>query len=159
MMGRLRNLIWYAFLLVLFLVLYHVGTSFTIALVADDLSYMEPTLEGGDTCFLDRRRSTRMSLAGGDIVCFNIVDDEGPQKTFGRVIALPGMTISVRDGRLLVDGENVGTAPDERRVLATGLIVPRNTVYVGFDSIKRGRIPLAKRLVPYRDIIGRVMGK
>ena len=159
MMERLRELIWYTVLLVVVLVAYHLGTSYTVALVAGGYRSMQPTLDSGEVCFLDRRRATVTSLEKDDVIAYRIVRAEKFEQTFGRVIAAPGATVSVRDDRLLVDGADVARAPKRLPVLSTGLIVPRATVFIVLDSAGAGGLPLADRLVPYRDILGRVMGK
>ncbi len=159
MFEKIRSLIWYTVLLVLFLVVYHIGTSYTVAIVAEGFSYMEPTLKAKGTYVLDRRQSTVRSLQKDDLIAFEVMDRGRLKRTFARVLASPGKTVSVREGRLLVDGNDVAEAPRRIATLDTGLIVPRDTVFIGFDSSRAPDLPLAKRLVAYRAVLGRVRGK
>jgi len=159
MFEKIRSLIWYTVLLVLFLVVYHIGTSYTVTIVAEGFSYMEPTLKAKGTYVLDRRQSTVRSLQKDDLIAFEVMDRGRLKRTFARVLASPGKTVSVREDRLLVDGNDVAEAPRHIATLHTGLIVPRDTVFIGFDSSRAPDLPLAKRLVAYRAIFGRVTGK
>jgi hypothetical protein len=156
-MAYLRTIIWYAILLVMLLVLYHVGTSYRIAVVEEHFTYMQPTIDPKGIYLIDRRDSTRFSLSSDDIIAYRVVQDEEIRRTFGRVLARPGSTVSVRGERVVVDGRGVADFRGRETTLRTGLIVPRDTVFVIFDSDRAPDLPLSKRLVPYRDIIGRVM--
>ena len=162
-MGKLGTLIWYAILLVFFLIMYYVGSGFTVALVDDGFAYMSPTLPPKTICLLDRRGSTARRLDKDDVIAFQIFPSAKgqtePQRWFGRVLARAGATLSVRGGRLLADGTDVGPAPKRLKVLETDLLVPRATVFVGFDSSSDPELLLADRLVPLRTFLGRVMGK
>ncbi|MFW6158415.1 MAG: signal peptidase I [Planctomycetota bacterium] len=158
MIERLQILIWYALVLILFLVIYAVTTSFNVAIVDAEFRGMEPTIEGGSIQVVDRRHSTIRSLERDDVVCFRVHKRDKTKKLFGRVLATSGSTVSYREKRLVVDGQEVADAPDELAVLQTGLIIPRDTVFAVFDST-RGGLPLADRLVRYADVVGRVMWK
>ncbi len=159
MMQKLQTLICYAIVLVVLVVLYYIATSFAVAIVDEKFTRMEPTLESGGTYFLDRRSSTVTSLSRDDLIAYKIMHKQKTKRMFGRVLALPGATVRVSDKKLLVNGDETANAPRSISTLKTGLLVPRDTVLVGFDSQKRGRISLSQRLVPYRSIIGRVIGK
>jgi len=158
MMEKLRTLVWYSVLLVIILVLYRIASTYTVAIVDEDCTLMEPSLAAKSICFLNRRRPVVESLAPNDLIAFEFYDGRRLQRVFGRVMATPGMTVSGRNGRLLVDGAEAGSLPPELGILETGLIVPRSTVFVGFDA-KDADFALANRLVPYRKILGRVVGK
>jgi hypothetical protein len=159
MMHRIQTLIFYTAALVLLLVVYHFATSFGFAVVDEGYRYMEPTVGQRETLLLDKRRSTVVSLERGDLIAYTSVYRDRTMRMFARVAALPGMTISVRDQRLLVEGDDVAPAPRELNLLQTGLMVPRDSVFVIFDSPLGKRIPVPQRLVPYRNILGRAVGE
>ena len=158
MMDRLRTLIWYAALVAVILVLHYVAKTYTVVVVDEEYRFMEPTMGPRNTCFLDRSRSAVESLRADDLIVFQSYDGRKTRRMFGRVLAGPGATVASRSGRILVGGSESADLPPELTSLDTGLIVPRDTVFVTFDS-PRASLPLAKRLVAYRNIIGRIIGK
>ncbi|MFH1731156.1 MAG: S26 family signal peptidase [Planctomycetota bacterium] len=159
MMARIQSLIFYAAAMALLLLAYHVATSFAFAIVDEGYRYMEPALQARETLLLDTRRSTITELKTDDLIAYRTIYRSKPMRMFGRVAALPGMTISVRKERLIVEGADVAPAGKDLDVLRTGLMVPRETVFVVFDSPLGQRVSLPQRLVPYRNIIGRMAGK
>lgn len=159
MMARIQTLIFYAAAMALLLVAYHIATSFGFAIVDEGYRYMEPTLQARETVMLDKRRSTVTNLNTDDLIAYRAVYRGKVMRMFGRVVALPGMTVSFRKQRLLVEGGDVAPAPKELDVLSTGLTVPRETVFIVFDSLLGQRVALSQRLVPYRNVIGRAIGE
>lgn len=159
MMDKIRTLILYTVALVLLLVVYHVATSFTFVVVDEGYRYMEPAVEQREVKLVDKRRSTILSLAPDDVIVYTVLYRDRVMRMFGRVAALPGATVSVRNKRLLVEGKDAATAPKQLDLLRTGLMVPRETVFVTFDSSRGRRIPISQRMVPYRNIIGRMSGE
>ena len=162
-MERLRELIWYGVVLVVLFGAYHVATSYGIALADREFGYMQPTVEPGSMCFIDRRAGPGRALEMYDVIAFEVYQKDKVKRFFGRVLAMPGSTVYVRteskEKKLIVGGDEVATAPKGLAdLLRTGLIVPRDTVFVGFDR-SDAKFPLSQRLVPYRNVIGRVMGK
>jgi len=159
MMARIQSLIFYAAAMAILLVAYHVATSFAFAIVDEGYRYMEPTVQARETLVLDTRRGTVTDLKTDDLIAYRTVYRSKAMRMFGRVAALPGMTISVRKKKLLVEGTEVSPVGKDLDVLRTGLMVPRETVFVVFDSPLGQRVSLPQRLVPYRNIIGRVIGE
>jgi hypothetical protein len=164
MMEKIRELIWYAAVLVLFIVLYNVASRYRLAIVDQHFNMMAPAIKSGGFYGLDCGEDARRAPAPDSIIAFSVVDERDSAKTkrvFGRVVAIPGTTVTALNDRVLVDGTEVANAASELAVLRTGLLVPRNTVLVVFDAEGTGRhgLPLSRRLVPFRDIIGRVMGQ
>lgn len=159
MMATLRTLVWYTVVGVVFLVLYYFVTSYALVIVDAGFTYMQPALKSGAIEAIDRRASTVRSLARDDVIAYQVYKDDRIARQFGRVLALPGATVSVRDGRVEVEGNAVATAPEGLSMLGLGLIVPRDTVFVMFDTVGPPNIPLSHRLVRYRDILGRILWK
>ena len=73
-------------------------------------SSMEPTLSSGDRAFVSLVAYKRVSPERGDIVVFKsrLKDSNGRSKVLiKRVIALPGETIKIDEGRIIVDGKEL----------------------------------------------------
>ena len=69
---------------------------------------MEPTLEIGDRVLVNKISYDLGDVDRGDIVVFERPDSWGTgeiEDLIKRVVGLPGETISVRDGRVFIDGE------------------------------------------------------
>jgi signal peptidase I len=64
---------------------------------------MEPTIMAADFLFLDKRSTARRDVTRGTIVVFLSVEEAG-LKVIKRVVGLPGDTLSMRSGALLLDG-------------------------------------------------------
>jgi len=82
------------------------GTRFVLqSYIVENIS-MEPTLQGGQHIWVDKAvYRLQGGLHRGDIVVFQ---SWGQDKPFvKRVVGLPGETITIRDGRLIVDGHAV----------------------------------------------------
>ncbi len=158
-MAHLRTIIWYTLVLILVIVLYSVGRNYTAVIVEGEFKAMQPTVDSGGLYFVHRTHSTGAGLSRDAIIVYKTLERDKVKRGFARVLATPGATISARKGRLLVDGQDVAPAPPDAATLETGLIVPRDMVFIGFDASNPPLLPLSKLLVPYRNIIGRVIGK
>lgn len=66
---------------------------------------MDPTLAAGDTLLIDRTTYIFSAPKRGDIIAFKLSDDEKASTHIKRVIGLPGETIQIKDGQILIDGE------------------------------------------------------
>ena len=159
MLMRVQTLIFYAVIMVLLIAAYHVATGFAFAIVEDGFRFMEPTVDPRETVLLDKRSSTIRSLQPDDVIAYSAIQSGKTVRMFGRVAAIQGMTVTVRDGRLLVEGSDRAYAPRVLALLKTGLMVPRETVFVIFDSRTGRKVSLSQRLVPYRSILGRAVSK
>jgi signal peptidase I len=99
--GRLH-----AFLLILYgvtalLVVNRFGVSFTVMASDSMMPVLRGNPDGQDVVLLDRFTHRARAPRRGEIVHF--VGDDGDW-VLKRVVALPGETVEIRDGRLLVDG-------------------------------------------------------
>ena len=98
---------------------------------------MEPTLQAGDTLLINRAAYRFSSPKRGDIIAFKISDDQKASTHIKRIIGLPGETVQIKDGQILIDGkvyrektafpaiENAGMArsgdyPEKRGIFCTG---------------------------------------
>ena len=68
-------------------------------------SSMEPTISVGDRFFMDRVSYKVSSPQRGDIIVFKTNASDDAALHIRRVIGLPGETIQILDGRILIDGE------------------------------------------------------
>ena len=71
---------------------------------------MQPTLQVGDLIASDMRPVRLASLRVGDIVIFEL-PEEPPILVMKRIAGLPGDTVEVREGILVLNGEPLGSAP------------------------------------------------
>jgi signal peptidase I len=112
---------------------------------------MEPTLRDQDLLLLSK---SYREPARGDIVVFRLQNEDGTvEGLIKRVVAVPGDTVTVRDGVATVNGERESTpsfipSPGER-ASAQPVVVPAGHVYVlgdnrpvALDSRDLGPIPL-----------------
>lgn len=98
---------------------------------------MIPTLQINDRVLVNKFIYRFTEPERGDIVVFRSVDD-GDTELIKRVVALPGDTVAVRSGRLIVNGERQREPftnknfPDRSFYART--TVPKNNVFVMGDN-------------------------
>lgn len=66
---------------------------------------MDPTLAAGDTVLINRAAYKIGEPKRGDIIAYRVSEDEHASTHIKRVIGLPGETISIQDGQILIDGK------------------------------------------------------
>ena len=66
---------------------------------------MEPTITAGEEILVNKASYALGSPKRGDIIVFRSSDDEKSSLHIKRVIGLPGETIQIRDGQILIDGQ------------------------------------------------------
>ena len=66
---------------------------------------MDPTLAAGDTLLINRAVYKFSSPKRGDVVAFKISNDKNASTHIKRIIGLPGETIQIKNGQILIDGE------------------------------------------------------
>lgn len=157
MMEHIRSVIWYTTLVAVLLVLHHIVTTYRVAVVPTEFTQMEPAIKAGSMCIYKCGKSITNDIERNDIVAFEVEGDAKFQRYFGRVIALPGTEVVIRDSRYTADSGDLGPAPKDLSLLATGFIIPKDTILIGFDT--ETDFSLTKRLVPFRNVIGRVIRK
>ena len=66
---------------------------------------MDPTLSAGDTLLIDRAAYKLGSPKRGDIIVFRTSDDPKSSLHIKRVVGLPGETVQIQNGQILINGE------------------------------------------------------
>lgn len=67
---------------------------------------MDPTLNAGDVLLINRMAYRFSTPKRGDIIVYKTGDDNKKASThIKRIIGLPGETIQIKDGQILIDGE------------------------------------------------------
>lgn len=84
-------------------------------------SSMEPTLSVGDRFFMNRVIYRISSPQRGDIIVFKTNGEDDAALHIRRVIGLPGETIQIKDGRILIDGETYKEGKDFPAISNPGL--------------------------------------
>ncbi len=67
-------------------------------------SSMEPTIQPGDKIFINVAAYKLSSPKRGDIIVFKNGSDNDSRQNIRRIIGLPGETIQIVDGKILIDG-------------------------------------------------------
>lgn len=84
-------------------------------------SSMEPTLSVGDRFFVNRAVYKISSPERGDMVVFRTSASDDAALHIRRVIGLPGETIQISDGRILINGETYKEGRDFPSISNPGL--------------------------------------
>lgn len=66
---------------------------------------MDPTLNAGDTLLINRTAYKFSSPKRGDIIVFKLSDDQKASTHIKRIVGLPGETVQIKEGQILIDGE------------------------------------------------------
>ncbi|MBS6196210.1 MAG: signal peptidase I [Clostridiales bacterium] len=66
---------------------------------------MDPTLAAGDVLLVNRAAYKIGTPKRGDIIAYKLSDEEKASTHIKRIIGLPGETIQIKDGQILIDGE------------------------------------------------------
>ena len=66
---------------------------------------MDPTLNAGDVLLVNRMAYRFSTPKRGDIIVYKTGDDKKASTHIKRIIGLPGETIQIKDGQILIDGE------------------------------------------------------
>ena len=120
---------------------------------------MRPTLNDGDRIFISRSFE---KLERGDIVLFYYPDD--PSKSYiKRVIGLPGEKLEIREGKVLVNGQNLAEPyvdPNNNLSSRTHKIaLPPDNFYVIGDNRDNSYDPRSWGALPRKFIYGKFVSK
>lgn len=82
---------------------------------------MEPTLKAGDKVLINIAAYKISDPKRGDLVCFKNNEDEKSSLHAKRVVGLPGETIQIKDGQILINGETYVEQKDFPAISNPGL--------------------------------------
>lgn len=82
---------------------------------------MEPTLSNGEEVFVNKAVYLLGDIKRYDIVAFKLRNGDNSYYTIKRVIGLPGDTISIVDGTVLVNGIVLKDMPIQEKILTEGM--------------------------------------
>lgn len=82
---------------------------------------MEPTLKAGDRVLINSAAYKLSSPKRGDIVVYRTSDDSKSSLHIKRIIGLPGETVQIKDGQILIDGETYVEQRDLPAITNPGL--------------------------------------
>lgn len=102
---KVRGFMRWVFEIVVTLVLAAMVGIMLFQTVAMQESSMEPTIEVGDRFFINRVVYKFTSPKRGDLIVFRTNASDDAALHIRRVIGLPGETIQISGGRVLIDGE------------------------------------------------------
>lgn len=116
---------------------------------------MEPTLYRGDFVLVDKLSYWLGAPGRGDIVVFYYPPDPA-QKYVKRVIGVPGDTVTVSDGRVVINGEPISEPYIKAAPIYDGSwTVPENAYFVLGDNRNRSNDSHNWGVLPEENIIGR----
>ena len=115
-----RILIWALEILLVVILAYGVSRAFFGTVHVQENS-MEPTLSSGNILFLNRIAYRIGPPDRGDIIAYRITDEESESLHIKRVIGLPGDTVEIRSGQILINGETYMEKKDFPTIIDPGL--------------------------------------
>lgn len=149
----------YLFMLAVIFGMVYVGNSFSCHRVATGFLYMRPVIDENDLLLVDRRPARNLELQLEDVVCYTMTLPDRVATRFGRVLAFPGETFQVKDGVFIVDSQVRQTAAINgiKDYDIPPILVPKGHLLIMFDKPYSSRPLLDTQLVPFLEIVGRVM--
>lgn len=94
---------------------------------------MKPNLSNGDIVLVNRLAYNMGTPKRGDVIAFKPKGNEETHYYIKRIVGLPGETISVKDGQILINGKKIKEEYDTTKIEDLGLleepIVLGNTEY------------------------------
>ena len=92
---------------------------------------MEPTLSVGDRYFMDRVTYRLSSPKRGDLIVFRTNASDEAALHIRRVIGLPGETVQITEGRILINGETYKEGRDFPSISNPGMAASPVTLESG----------------------------
>ncbi|MBQ9984504.1 MAG: signal peptidase I [Lachnospiraceae bacterium] len=89
---------------------------------------MEPALSNQDVVLIDKRAYTFKDPERYDIIAFKLKEDTESYFNIKRIIALPGETIQIKNGRIFINGEVLNDMPFEDLIMTEGLAIDEVTL-------------------------------
>ena len=99
-----RILLWFLEILLVVLIAYAASRLFFRTVKMQENS-MEPTISVGDIMLLDKAAYRLHSVRRGDIIAYRNTDNENEVLHVKRVVGLPGETVQIVNGQIVIDGE------------------------------------------------------
>mgnify|MGYP004459550065 FL=1 len=118
---KVRGFMWWGFEIVVTLVLAAMVGIMLFQTVTMQESSMEPTIAVGDRFFINRVVYKFSSPKRGDLIVFRTNASDDAALHIRRVIGLPGETIQISGGRILIDGEAYKEGKDFPMISNPGL--------------------------------------
>ena len=119
--GRMRPLLLWAFEIAVVLVLAAVVSIFFCQTIVMQEGGMEPTLATGDKVLINKVSYKLGEPKRGDIIAFKKDAKEHSSMHVKRVIGLPGETVQIKDGLILINGETYMEKKDFPKISNPGL--------------------------------------
>lgn len=122
---------------------------------------MQPTLMVGDRIIVNKRAFVNTTPQRWDIIVFNYPEDR--KKSFiKRVVGLPGETLEIKEGSIIINGERVETKIHYYNMGEYGkeghkIEIPQNDYFVLGDNSATSKDSRYFGFVPEKDIIGRAI--
>jgi len=137
----------------------YAGNSFSCTRVDPGFTYMRPRVDENAILLVDRRPARDGELQIEDVVCYTFTFPERIATRVGRVIALPGETFEAKAGSFIIDRRARHTAAIDgiKQYTIPPIMVPRGHLLVMFDRSFGNQPLIDKQLVPFSEILGRVV--
>lgn len=119
--GRMRPLLLWVFEIAVVLVLAAVVSIFFCQTIVMQEGGMEPTLATGDKVLINKVSYKLGEPKRGDIIAFKKDAKEHSSMHVKRVIGLPGETVQIKDGLILINGETYMEKKDFPKISNPGL--------------------------------------
>lgn len=129
--GRVRNVLKWTFEILVTLIFAVLVSISVFQSVTMQESSMEPTLSVGDRFFMNRVSYRISSPKRGDIIAFKTNASDEAALHIRRVIGLPGETIQIEDGRILINGETYKEGKDFPAITNPGMAAQPVTLEAG----------------------------
>ena len=98
-------------------------------------SSMSPTLENGDRVFINRLAYAVTGVRRGDVIAYRSRSSIDTGIHIKRVIGLPGETVQIRDGLILINGSTYIESKDFPNITNAGLAAEGLTLGSGRETI------------------------
>lgn len=93
---------------------------------------MEPSLYNGQEIFMNQFVYRFLAPKTGDVIVFKPNGNDNAHYYVKRVVAVPGETVQIKDGKLYVDGTEVDESSDFDKIAEPGLA--ENEITLGEDE-------------------------
>lgn len=93
---------------------------------------MKPVLENGDITLINRIVYSASSPKRGDIIAFKPNGNENSHYYIKRIIGLPGETVEIKDGKILIDGEQLEEKYETTTIEDPGIV--EDSIRLGGDE-------------------------